>query len=337
MSVRLAHASISENGTIRGTAGDQTGKEVCIRNWYDHSKDWVLIRCTDPKMRPYIAEAGEKAAKNDNIGYDQLQNQDLWDDVKDNGFDPSKADDPTETDCARLVRVCVQYACVKVGNGIKVPDFYTASEATALKKTGLFKVYTASKYIHSDKLLLRGDILCTSVKGHTAIVLDNGDDAEEEAVGTTTNSKNTSYVGKGIGTATAKQAMNIRSGAGTSYSSYGVIKKGTQVEVLEKNNNGWLKIAYPSCDKGYAYTSNRNEAYYSFVENTSLISGAYVTTGKLNMRYGAGTDNKVLTVIPKGKTVVCTGKYQVVNGTKWLQVTYNGMAGYCSSVYLDKK
>ena len=32
--IRLAHASIDENGKVSGgAAGDQTGKEVCIRSW----------------------------------------------------------------------------------------------------------------------------------------------------------------------------------------------------------------------------------------------------------------------------------------------------------------
>lgn len=41
MSVRIAHASISEKGTVNGTRGDQTQKEVCIRSWY--SKPWDYV------------------------------------------------------------------------------------------------------------------------------------------------------------------------------------------------------------------------------------------------------------------------------------------------------
>lgn len=37
MSVLIGHASISENGTINGKKGDQTGKEVCVRNFYSKS------------------------------------------------------------------------------------------------------------------------------------------------------------------------------------------------------------------------------------------------------------------------------------------------------------
>ena len=35
MSVKIGHASIDENNKASGgKSGDQTGKEICIRNWY---------------------------------------------------------------------------------------------------------------------------------------------------------------------------------------------------------------------------------------------------------------------------------------------------------------
>ena len=71
--ISIAHASIDENGKAKGgKAGDQTGKEVCIRTWY--SKPWnCVIRFHDPDMREKVAIAMENAAKNNNIGYDQNQ------------------------------------------------------------------------------------------------------------------------------------------------------------------------------------------------------------------------------------------------------------------------
>lgn len=174
MTVRIGHASISENGTIRGAAGEQNGKEVFIRNWYKHSKGWVTLRCKIPEMREYIARAMEAACANPDIGYDQIENQTLWNNVKPYGFDPARTTKKVETDCARLVRVCVQYACEMVGNGKTIPDFYTATLANALVKTGLFEKLTASKYNTQDDYLLRGDIQVTKTKGHTWVILDNG-------------------------------------------------------------------------------------------------------------------------------------------------------------------
>ena len=71
--IRLAHASIDENGKVSGgAAGDQTGKEVCIRSWY--SKPWnCVIRFKDPAMRQKVADCMIRAANNVRIEYDQMQ------------------------------------------------------------------------------------------------------------------------------------------------------------------------------------------------------------------------------------------------------------------------
>ena len=169
--VRIGHASIDEHGKITGgSAGDQTGKEVCIRNWYLHKKGWVVLRCKNPEKRLLIAEAMEKACANSNIGYDQWQRDTLFNAIKGLGFDPSKATKKVETDCSALVRVCIAYAYGKdlVGN------IRTISEPEMLVKTGEFEKLTSDKYCKSTNYLLRGDILCTPVSGHTVVVLDTG-------------------------------------------------------------------------------------------------------------------------------------------------------------------
>ena len=175
MAVKIGHASISENGTIKGAAGDQNGKEVFTRSWYLHSKGWYVLRCKNTAMRCLMAEAMEKACANPDIGYDQLENQTLWDNIKDKGFDPSKTTKKVETDCARLIRVCIQYALAKSKMDMVIDDFYTATLANVLVKSGLFEKLTSDKYCKQDKFLLRGDVCVTRTKGHTLMVLSNGD------------------------------------------------------------------------------------------------------------------------------------------------------------------
>ncbi len=171
MAVRIGHASLGESGKVKnGAAGDQTGKEVFIRNWYLHSKGWVVLRCKDADKRDKIAKAMEKACANNQIGYDQNQRDTLFNNVKSNGFDPSKTTKKVETDCSALVRVCIAYAYGKDVAG----NIRTVTEPNLLTKTGLFTKYTESKYCKSSDYLMRGDILCTPVSGHTVIVLDNG-------------------------------------------------------------------------------------------------------------------------------------------------------------------
>ena len=175
MAVMIGSARIDENGRAHGgKAGDQTGKEVSTQNWYKHSKGWVVLRAKDPKKAEKIAQAMRAACANDNIGYDQYQNQTLWNEVKDKGYDPAKASKPCETDCARLVRVCCAYA------GIMARDFYTATEAAYLMDTGEFVKFTSSKYTNQDDYLGEGDILVTKTKGHTAVALTNGDKYDGE-------------------------------------------------------------------------------------------------------------------------------------------------------------
>ncbi len=178
MAVLIGNASISENGTIRGKAGDQTGKEVTTRKWYKHSKGWYALECLVPGMEEYIAEAMEKACANPDIGYNQYENGTLWNDVKANGYDPSQTTKKVNTDCARLVRVCVQYACVKKGINIIIPDFYTATMANVLVKTGLFRKLTDAKYTSQDAYLHRGWPMVTRTKGHAIVVLENGSKVE---------------------------------------------------------------------------------------------------------------------------------------------------------------
>lgn len=189
MAVRIGHASISENGTITGNAGDNNSKEVCIRNWYQHSSGWVVLHCKDTSKREKIAEAMEKACKNDDIGYDQYQRDTLFNNVKDKGFDVSKTTKKVETDCSALVRVCIAYAYGKDIAG----NIRTISEPDILVKTGEFEKLTSDKYCKSSDYLMRGDILCTPVSGHTVVVLDNG-----AKVGNTSTKKSIEEVAKEV-------------------------------------------------------------------------------------------------------------------------------------------
>ena len=66
------------------------------------------------------------------------------------------------------------------------------------------------------------------------------------------------------------------------------------------------------------------------------LKGMYKTTASLNLRAGAGTNKKILAVMPKGAKVQCYGYYTSISGTKWLYVIYNGITGFASIRYLKK-
>lgn len=179
MSVKIGSARIDERGKISGgTAGDNTGKEVSFQNWYKHSKGWIVLRAKDDTIRDRIAYAMRAACTNNNIGYDQSNRSGLYNAVKNVGWDPAKCTTKTETDCSALVRVCTAYAIQKA-----VADFNTASQVNTLMNTGYFEKLTDSKYTNQENYLLEGDILVTKTKGHTAVVLNDGDKAAEDALG----------------------------------------------------------------------------------------------------------------------------------------------------------
>lgn len=232
MAIRIGHASISEKGTIRGAAGDQNGREVFIRSWYRHSKGWITLRCKVPAMREFIARAMEMACANPDIGYDQAENQTLWNNVKDKGYDPSRTTKKVETDCARLVRLCVQYACEMVSNGKLIPDFYTATLANTLVKTGLFEKLTDDKYNTRDDYLLRGDIQVTRTKGHTWVILENGRKAEVEKPAVPARQVQV----------TAAKSAYVRSGPGTNHPAVAVVGRGDVFPLLDVAENGWRRI-----------------------------------------------------------------------------------------------
>lgn len=167
MSVKIGHASIDENNRSRGgKAGDQTKKEVCVRDWYN--KPWnKVIRPKNEQVAERIAKTMEAACANDNIGYDMSERNTLYREAKAKNWDVSSIKKPCETDCSALVRVCVCAA------GITIPDICTGSMAKVLKGTSEFKILTDEKFLKKDDHLKRGDILVKEFS-HTAVVLSNG-------------------------------------------------------------------------------------------------------------------------------------------------------------------
>ena len=177
MAVLIGHASIGENGARNNASGDQTGKEVCTRGWYNGNWHTVL-RFKDEEKAELMAQACEAACLNPNIGYDQNQRNTLRKAAESANFDLSKVG-KCECDCSSFVAVCAECAAVEV------PYTYdnapvTSTMVSAFKSTGEFEVLTESKYLTSDKYLRRGDILVKS--GHTVMALHDGEYGRERLV-----------------------------------------------------------------------------------------------------------------------------------------------------------
>jgi hypothetical protein len=245
----IGHASGGDHGAKHNQAGDQSKKEVTVRDWYVHKKGWGWVfRAKSTHDAEKIAKCMEDICENDLIGYDQADRLTLYNAVKNNGFRCSKAylKKKVECDCSAAVRVCLAYA------GIHVENFRTATQVAVLSK---HKKLKKIKY-KGPESLKRGDILVTQiVPGHTAVILSNGSPKTYNV---------TKYVGKGKWKATAKANMNVRVGASTGYKVIGSVKKGTSVEVLEQWKGGdWLKIVWPGRSKGYAFVCNADNQYFN--------------------------------------------------------------------------
>lgn len=351
MAVLIGHASIDENGKTQGAkTGDQTQKEICTRSWYN--KPWnVYLECLDNSMAEKAAIFMEQICADADFGYSQPNRWKGYNAIINNGrkVEGAKGD----FDCSSLVLTCYILAGLSIA-----ATGYTGNMKSIMVNTGKFKAYTDAEHLTSDAYAKRGGIYLKE-GSHVVMALSNGSKVSASSPGSqggaSNSAGNKNYVGKGIGTATAKTNMNVREGAGTDKKSIGGVTKGTSVEVLEIIN-GWYKIVWPNASCGYAYTSNVSEKYYTYVENgtvgegnTSLkpveaksknnsLAGTYTTIANLNLRAEPGilNNDNIITVMDKGSQVRNYGYYTMVNGVKWLYVSYGYLIGYCSEEYLKK-
>ena len=156
----ISNSGSDENGNYRGgEAGDQTGKEWRMRDFY--LRPWTcVLRYPDQKVALKIAQLCIDAALNDKIGYDQSQNRTYLQQLKAVGWEPSKITTPCEADCS--AGVCANVAAAGYLLGIPAlqnhTGTYTGNMRSALTKAG-FKLLTDSKYLTSGDYLLPGDIL----------------------------------------------------------------------------------------------------------------------------------------------------------------------------------
>lgn len=338
-----------------GKAGDQTGHEWELRSWYSRPWTHVFRYEKDPRVGVTLCNLGCAAALNNNIGYDQYQRTTYWAQLQKVNYDPSKITTPCEEDCSAGVAANVKAAGYILG--IKslqnVSSSMTSRNTVAnLTKAG-FTVLTDQKYLTSGKYLKPGDILLC-INHHVAMNITKGSKAEDNTTIVVPPATSTSF--EFVGVATSKASMNIRAEASINSKSYGTIQKGVKLNVIEVLDNDWLKVEYVKSPIGYGYTSNRDNKFYTYVKNVvpsnvrkatsspnledKTLVGTYNTTGKLNVRNGAGTNQEVMITIPKGTKVSCEGKYSVYNNVKWLYITftYKNLTwyGFASSKYLKK-
>lgn len=229
-----------------GEPGDQTGEEVCIREWKLNPQGCRVLRPKDPAVAEKIAYDMRAACANPFIGYDQTDRRTLYDVSKPLDFDCARVKTPCECDCSSLVQVCVLYAGVKVGS------FNTASEAKVLLKTGAFEELTGKEYTESPDFLRAGDILVTKTKGHTCVVLNDGPKAEplpdpEPEPEPEPEPSNAFVLVKG-------GSVRVRDKDGVYGRCIGIVHRGEEYPYLGTTPSGWYMIDWRGTQ---AYITNK--------------------------------------------------------------------------------
>ena len=119
--------------------------------------------------------------------------------------------------------------------------------------------------------------------------------------------------------------VHFRTGAGTNYSSMGVLDTGVKVTYISESGN-WTKVQYNS-KTGYICSDYlKKESSTSTTTNTMYVTAS----AGLNLRKGPSTSYAVIKTLSKGTEVTV-----VSSSNGWSKVSVNGMSGYVSSKYLS--
>jgi len=110
--------------------------------------------------------------------------------------------------------------------------------------------------------------------------------------------------------------VNLREGPGISYPAAGKYGRGTRLEILEECG-GWYRIAVAGTDE---------EGWMSSSYVRAGLAG--ITTGRVNLRRGAGTGCAVIRTLENHTPVTV-----IWVGEEWSRVEADGIGGYISNSY----
>ena len=146
----------------------------------------------------------------------------------------------------------------------------------------------------------------------------------------------TAFASYGTGTISA-DALRMRSKPNTSSSILLTLTKGTKVDVLSDEENGWYKVSYKGTE-GYMSADWLNVTVTASVTETPAEEPApadpqptagTVNAGPLNVRSGPGTDYDRVGALAKG------AKVSILESTDgWYKITVGSLTGYVSAEYI---
>lgn len=305
--MKIGMASIDEKGKISGgQAGDQTGREVKICDWYN--KPWnVVIRPKDPNKAKAMAKCMVDACANDNIGYDQWNRVSLLNAVEFAGWDFSKIATKTETDCSALVATIIiatgtPKEAMMEGDNLA----YTGNLEAKCAATGEFEFLRESKYLNSGNYLKAGDILLNT-KSHAAMAIEDGSKANTLKKGC-----------KGQDVEQLQRDLNTTIDAGLEVDgSFGGL---TEAAVMEFQRTYGLEV-----DGKFGPASRKKMEEVLKQPKKSTYKVRVTAKNGLNMRKGPGKQYKVVGVLSNGREVEvleAKGEWGRVGTDKWICLNY---------------
>lgn len=152
----FAWASIGSNGkVVDDLAGDQTGNEVKIGEYYNFGQKWV-IRFRSKKRGQKAAAATKMLARNNNIGYNQSNRKSLYNQCKLINWDMDRIYQisPCNCDCSLLAVCAINFA---YGKSL-LPYTLTTYSLTTIVSKHKTKFKRADKAIKSLKFH-KGDMV----------------------------------------------------------------------------------------------------------------------------------------------------------------------------------
>jgi uncharacterized protein YraI len=125
--------------------------------------------------------------------------------------------------------------------------------------------------------------------------------------------------------------VNLRSGAGTTFSIVAVVPQGAIVEVTGNptpaGGHTWYPVNY-STFTGFMAGTYLKEVGFAIGDEVE------VDTDYLNLRSGPGTGSGVITVLRQGTTATITNGPTAANGYNWYQINTGANQGWVAGFYL---
>lgn len=117
--------------------------------------------------------------------------------------------------------------------------------------------------------------------------------------------------------------VNVRTGAGTSYSIITTVAKGASLTITGQENE-WYRISINGT-QGYI-----SSYYVSVVDNDNTTQSGTITGSVVNFRKGPSTTYGTQGLLIKGTVVSVIG-----TEGDWVKIVYNGATGYVFSAYVS--